>query len=263
MPPYIVNGAPTLDTGWMTNPDPDIYSSWEEFAKQLFWDYQAVGEAFVLATARYSTGWPARFHVLAAVDGRGRHGRRPPPLPGRPRRRHRRTCSTSATRARVDDAHGHGPLEAGRATLIGAVGAEPVREHDRRRARSLRRCSTRRRTCHPTRPPTCGTTGSPSGSRTPATPAVLTGGLRLETTQLSPKEMALIELAQYTDSKIAVLLGVPPPLVGLPTAGDRLTYNTVLMALEQHWRTGLRPKATAVMAGLSPNGCSPGGRRSR
>ena len=66
--------------------------------------------------------------------------------------------------------------------------------------------------------------------REPRLPGVLTGGVRLETTQLSPKEMALIEIAQYTDSKIAVLLGVPPPLVGLPTAGDSLTYNTVLMA---------------------------------
>ena len=63
--------------------------------------------------------------------------------------------------------------------------------------------------------------------------------------------MALVELAQYTDAKIAVLLGVPPPLVGLPTAGDSLTYNTALMALDQHWRIGLRPTATAVMAGLS------------
>ena len=41
-----------------------MYGSWIEFAKQLLWDYQ-LGEAFVIATARYSTGWPARFHVVA------------------------------------------------------------------------------------------------------------------------------------------------------------------------------------------------------
>src|SRR4029453_18062141 len=63
MPPYLVNAAPTLSTDWLRNPDPDLYSSWEEFAKALFWDFQAVGEVFVLATARYATGWPARFHV--------------------------------------------------------------------------------------------------------------------------------------------------------------------------------------------------------
>ena len=59
MPPYLVNAAPTLSADWLRNPDPDLYTSWEEFAKQLFWDYH-LGEAFVLATARYATGFPAR-----------------------------------------------------------------------------------------------------------------------------------------------------------------------------------------------------------
>ena len=65
MPPYLVNAAPTLSADWLRNPDPDLYTSWEEFAKQLFWDYH-LGEAFVIATAYYSTGWPARFHVVPA-----------------------------------------------------------------------------------------------------------------------------------------------------------------------------------------------------
>ena len=89
MPPYLKNAAPTLIADWLNNPDPDCYTSWEEFAKQLFWDYQ-LGEAFVLATARYSTGWPARFHVVppwwVAIemdDGR-------PPIRDRRPGRHRR-----------------------------------------------------------------------------------------------------------------------------------------------------------------------------
>ena len=63
MPAYLVNAAPSLDAGWLDNPDPDIYSSWEEFCRSLFWDLWT-GEAFVLITARYATGWPARFHVV-------------------------------------------------------------------------------------------------------------------------------------------------------------------------------------------------------
>src|SRR5918994_3314231 len=47
----------------MTNPDPMIYSSWHEFAKQLFWDYQ-LGEAFVWVVSRYSDGYPMRFRVM-------------------------------------------------------------------------------------------------------------------------------------------------------------------------------------------------------
>src|SRR5262245_56133739 len=37
MTPYLVNAAPTLSADWLRNPDPDIYTSWDEFAKQLFW----------------------------------------------------------------------------------------------------------------------------------------------------------------------------------------------------------------------------------
>ena len=47
----------------MTNPDPTIYTSWAEFAKQLFWDFQ-LGEAFVLPMARAADGWPLNFRVL-------------------------------------------------------------------------------------------------------------------------------------------------------------------------------------------------------
>ena len=60
----------------MTNPDPDLYGSWNEFAKQLLWDYQAAGEVFVLVTARYATEWPARFHVVPPWTVERRDGRR-------------------------------------------------------------------------------------------------------------------------------------------------------------------------------------------
>ena len=84
----------------------------------------------------------------------------------------------------------------------------------------------------------------------PGIPAVLSGGLKWTPTQLSPNDMALLELSQFTDSKIAVLLGVPPFLVGLPT-GDSMTYSNVTSLFDYHWRSGLRPTASAVMAGLS------------
>jgi phage portal protein BeeE len=80
---------------------------------------------------------------------------------------------------------------------------------------------------------------------------VLSGGVTFETLQISPKDMALLDLLQFNEARIAVLLGVPPFLVGLPSGGDPLTYNTVLMALDYHWRAGLRPKAQMVLPALS------------
>ena len=62
-------------------------------------------------------------------------------------------------------------------------------------------------------------------------PAVLSGGITFETLQFSPKDMALVELAQLNESRIAVLLGVPPFLVGLPSGGDSMTYSNVQSTL--------------------------------
>jgi phage portal protein BeeE len=63
--------------------------------------------------------------------------------------------------------------------------------------------------------------------------------------------MALLELLTWNDSRIAVMLGVPPFLVGLPSGGDSMTYSNVTALFDYHWRAGLRPKAETVMAGLS------------
>lgn len=82
-------------------------------------------------------------------------------------------------------------------------------------------------------------------------PAVLSGGITFETLQFSPTDLALLDLAQHNESRIAVSLGVPPFLVGLPSSGDSLTYSTTESIFGYHWRSGLRPKAQAVMAALS------------
>ena len=247
MPPYLVNAAPTIDAGWLRNPDPDIYTSWEEFAKQLFWDWQ-LGEAFVISTARYATGWPARFHVLPPwsvtieID-QGRRTYKVGDVDVTGDLLHLRYQSS------VGDAHGHGPLEAGQAVLVAAsvLGRyassltatippsllEAPEEMSPDQAETLRDDWVTQRMANP------------------GIPAVLSGGLKWTPTQLNPKDMALLELSQFTDSKIAVLLGVPPFLVGLPAGGNSMTYSNVTSLFDYHWRSGLRPSATAVMAGLS------------
>ena len=118
MPPYLVGASSSLPSDWLNNPDPDQYTSWEEFAKQLFWDFQ-IGEAFVLTTARYSNEFPARFHVVPPwavnVDMDGslrRYAIGGADVTGD--MLHIRYQGT------VGDAHGHGPLEAGRSRLIAA-----------------------------------------------------------------------------------------------------------------------------------------------
>jgi phage portal protein BeeE len=82
-------------------------------------------------------------------------------------------------------------------------------------------------------------------------PAVLSGGVTWRATQLNPNDMALVELSQFNDARIATMLGVPPFLVGLPSGGDSMTYSNVSSIFDYHWRAGLRPKAHSVMSALS------------
>ncbi len=252
MPPYLVGAAPTLSADWLRNPQPDTYTSWEEFCKQLFWDYQSAGEAYVLATAFYSTGWPARFHVVppySVTAELGPDGLRRYSIGGSP------VSTTELLHLRyqssVADAHGHGPLEAGRTKVLAAQmlaqygagfaqsGGVPPSMLTNPEAMSPDQAAKLKADWIAARQSAIGE------------PAVLSGGITWQPTVVNPKDMALIELLEFNESRIAVLLGVPPFLMGLPSGGDSLTYQNVTSLFDYHWRDGLRPMAAAVMAGLS------------
>jgi HK97 family phage portal protein len=249
MPPYLVNASASLNADWLINPSPGIYSSWEEFMKSFAWDFM-LGEAFVLATAYYSTGWPSRFHLV------------PPWLVNVEMSRGRRVYSIGEIdvtgdilhvryQSSVDNARGVGPLEAGRYRLLAAevlsryattlasnglipssILEAPV-DLTPDQAASIRDDWVQQRAANP------------------GYPAVLSGGLKWTPTQLNPKDLALLELSSFNESRIAVLLGVPPFLVGLPSGGDSMTYSNVSSIFDYHWRAGLRPKAQTLMSALS------------
>jgi HK97 family phage portal protein len=249
MPPYLKDAAPSLQADWLNNPDPDVYTSWEEFAKQLFWDYH-LGEAFVLTTARYSTGWPARFHVVPPwwVEIDLRDGLRTYMIGG--------DDVTSDLlhvryKSQVGYAHGEGPLEAGRYRMIAARmlqqyaaslasgGGVPtgVLQHPQE--------------INPAQAAQLKADWVQARLSSIGEPAVLSGGIEWKPTQINPQDMALTALLDREEGRIAHLLGVPSELVGIPTNTDSMTYKNVTMWFDLHWRSGLRPKAQAVMAALS------------
>jgi HK97 family phage portal protein len=90
-----------------------------------------------------------------------------------------------------------------------------------------------------------------SRTRNLGKPAVLSGGVTAKQLQMTPQDMALLELAQFNESRIAILLGVPPFLLGLPSGGDSMTYSNVSSLFDFHDRAGLKPKAVHVMSALS------------
>ncbi len=250
MPVYRTRDGRVIEpTTWMANPDPTIYTSWYEFAKQLFWDYQ-LGEVFVLPMAHGADGWPFRFRVIppwlvnVEMQGGGR-AYRIGQLDVTGEILHIRYKSTS------DGAHGVGPLEcAGARMLTAGVLARYVREvaanggiphmtlntdmHlDREEAEQLQAqwVDDRRKKL--------------------GFPPVLDSGVSLQTHfSMSPKDMAMLEVSQFTEARIAELLGVPAPLVGLPS-GDPMTYSNITNLFDFHDRASLRPKAAEVMSALS------------
>jgi HK97 family phage portal protein len=214
------------------------------------WDYQATGEVFVLATARYATGWPARFHVVPpwAVEVEIREGVRRYAIG-------QVDVSEDMLHVRyqssVDDARGHGPLEAGHfrqtaadvlaryGTTLASGGGIPSSILIVPEGVSENQAAAMQAQWVQARISKLGE------------PAVLSGGIQWQATQMNPSEMALMELVEFNESRIASLLGVPPVLVGLKSFGDSMTYANVTSLFDFHWRAGLRPKAGALLAALS------------
>jgi hypothetical protein len=250
MPPYLVGAASSLDADWMGNPDPLLYRSWAQFAKQLLWDYQ-LGEAFVMPTDWYTSGWPRRFHVVPPWQITSDLDR-----DGLPRHRIGKLDVTADIihipyQIRTDEARGHGPLEVGYGRVVAA--------------NALARYATNLATSgglpyavlvHP-----ANLNATQAGDlqwkwvsdrvASMGLPGVLSGGIDLKTLSYDPEKMALVDWAGWTEARIAFLLGVPPPMAALPSGQDSLTYNTTVMIRDQHWQAGLKTFAVPLMEALS------------
>jgi HK97 family phage portal protein len=261
MPPYIVKGAePQPPLPWLENPEPEAYTSWSEFAKELFWSFEATGEAFVVATARYAdTGYPMRFMVVnpAYVKVEQVGGRRVYSIAKVEQDAgdvlHIRYASWPG------DLRGHGPLEAAGARLLavdalarystsladnGGLPPAVIRYPKRVSRAQMRQMQAdyveARRSAL-------------------AVPAILADGAELDAQTSGVRDMALTDLQRFNEARLSVLLGVPPTLLALPS-GDPSTYTNSTNIFDFHWRAGLRPKAASVMAALSgwalPHGTS-------
>jgi HK97 family phage portal protein len=249
MPVYRTRSGRVLEPmTWMMNPDPTIYTSWHEFAKQLFWDFQ-LGEAFVLPMARAADGFPYNFRVIAPwlMSVEMRNGRREYKL-----------GSLDVTddvlhiryKSTTDNARGVGPLESGKARLVAAgVLARYATEIAEGGGIPYYALEVPRRLTK-TEADDLLQQWWDSRTRNLGKPAVLSGGVTAKQLQISPQDMALLELAQFNESRIAVLLGVHPFLLGLPS-GDSVTYSNATSLFDFHDRRYLKTATVHVMSALS------------
>jgi HK97 family phage portal protein len=253
MPVYRTRNGEVIDPmTWMTNPDPTIYSSWHEFAKQLFWDYM-LGEAFVLPIATGRDGYPLTFRVMPPwtihVEMRG--GVRRYRLGGETGPDVTGEILHIRYRSTTDGAHGVGPLEvAGARMLTAGVLAKYVR-NVATTGGVVAQTLESEQPINDTTAQTIVDRWMESRVANLGAPPVFGGGLKLvDHMQMSPKDMAMLEISQFTEARIAWLLGVPPTFAALPS-GDSETYKNVSQAFDYHDRLSLRPTASDAMAALS------------
>src|SRR4029077_10248547 len=210
---------------------------------------QVAGEALILATSRYETGQPRTFLVtqpwlvnVSIVDGLRRYEINGEDVT--PDICHIRYVSTNA------DAHAHGPLEAaaGRirtilalqryATDLAAGGGVPWGVLKSKYKLTADQATGLRPKW-----------GSAARARL-AAPAVLDSETDLMITQIQPKDMQLIELQQAAEARIAVLLGVPPYMLALPTNAGSMTYTNSTLIYQEHYGW-LRTKIVQIAGALS------------
>jgi hypothetical protein len=250
MPVYQTRGGEMIEpTTWMSNPDPTIYNSWHEFAKQLFWDFQ-LGEAFVLPMAVGADGWPSLFRVI------------PPWLVNVEMKGGTRSYNIGVMdvtgeilhiryKSTTDGAHGVGPLESAGARMVTAgVLAKYVRDVAVTGGIPVQTLETE---MDLTRDDAIDMRNQwvTSRAESPSTPPVMWNGIKLVDHQvMSPRDMTMLEVSQFNEARIAELLGVPGPLVGLPAASS-LTYSNITSLFDFHDRATLHPIASSVMADLS------------
>jgi HK97 family phage portal protein len=245
------NGQILSPPPYLFNPDPLIYTSWAEFAKQLFWDYQ-LGEAFVLPFATGADGYPKRFRVIPPwlMNVELRNG-------GREYRLgnvdvtddilHIRYISNTA------DARGHGPLEAAGARMITAGLLQRYAERIAQSGGTPAYVLEVDRTLTQPQADDMLDTWVRSRARHAGEPAISSGGAKLNQLETpSARDMTLLELSQFSEARIAVMLGVPPFLLGLPMSqGESITYSNASTLFDYHERASLGPKSEHVMQAMS------------
>lgn len=253
MPVYMTkNGRVVPPASWMGNPDPSIYSCWPEFAKQLFWDYQ-MGEAFVLPVSVGFDGYPLTFRVVPPwmMHAEMRGGRRVYALGGPAGPDVTDEVLHIRYKSSTDCARGVGPLEvAGGRMLTAGILAKYVREVVSTGGLSGQTLETDQE-LDDTEAQDLLNQWVASRAKNLGAPPVLDNAVKLVDHQtMSPKDMAMIEIAQFTEARIAVLLGVPPTIVAM-SSGDSETYKNVSQLFDFHDRASLKVKATHVMSALS------------
>lgn len=235
---------------WANNPEPEIYSDWVEACKQLLNTLQGSGEAFLWATGRFANGSVARWVVLNPefVNVEWSDGEVAYSLSGKP------LDSADVVHIKYQsypmNLRGLGPLQWAARNILGAVAMEQMGMNLATRSGVPWGVIKHPRHLNSTEASDLQARWVTAARSRSGAPAILSGGIELQTLTISPKEMALLDMRIFDETRIAAALGVPPYLVGLPQS-EGMTYANVQAIFDYHWRATLRPLANTVASAIS------------
>lgn len=237
------------EPAWVSNPDPVWFPNGVSDAVfAIVWSVLGWGDAFVYVTARYADGYPSSWTVLdpspMVVDVR--NGRRvfrsgQTELDSADviqiSRDPRGVRGTSAIAAYASYTNGLlAAADLGR-VMMGSGGTpnaviKSSRKVDAEQAAAIQAAWM-----------------TATAARRGA-PAVLGPDLTFEKLAFSPADLMLLDAQKFDAQVIAAAYKVPAQIVNMAIEGG-LNYSTPVLALEQWWRTGLRPLAKRVSGALS------------
>lgn len=254
MPVTITENGRPIDPeqyAWTDNPDPRLYSGWDEFVVQWAASMWTRGESFICSTGMdYDTFLPNSFMVLDPdrvqvefdADGMRTYQLEGTPLMGLDVLHTRYMTlagwpnGLSPLQAAAGNLRSAGALESYGANLADGGGI-PWGVLSTEQRLSARQARLARQQYREQRRELTGD------------PVVLGFGLSLDTLNLSPKDMALLDLRVFDEQRISSVMGCPPWLVGLPQP-EGMTYANAISLFGFHWRR-LRPIAKRLTNGLS------------
>jgi len=253
-PFYGLKGDQPVDLPeWINTPEPELYESWPQFVQAAVNSLLLRGEAVTYATGRYSTssgGAIARFTLLDpdAIEVELVDGRRVVTVAGNEVPREdifvvRYQSLPGRLRGITPIEWAAGPLATASAlerysTDIASRGGVPwailknARQVNAQQARDAQSSWTA------------------AAARRDGAPAVLGNDWAFETVSLSPKDMALLEVTEFSERRIAAAFGVPAYLVNVEMTSG-LTYANASGIRDQHWAATLRTIANLLCAGWS------------
>lgn len=239
------------EPAWVGSPDPVWYPNGiTDAVFAATWSMYSRGDAFLWATSRYETGYPATWTVLDPVTMVVEQD----PTGGR-------SYSSNGFDLNPDDVlqisrdprgmlRGTGALEAYAANLRSAA------QGDSYAADTLASGGIPNAVLKPSRRLTAEQAAELQAqwvsrvSARLAAPAVIPPDVAFEELSFSPKDLMLLESREFDAKQIAAAFGVPAPLLNMGLASG-LTYANPAQLFDLWWRSELMPAASRVERALS------------